>query len=55
VNVLPCYALIAFGSFCLARLGLDLLTFNDYPEQILVLEKEIKLARKELENMGVYK
>lgn len=39
VDVAPWYLLIAFGSYCLARLGYDLLTFNDYPNEIKKLEQ----------------
>jgi hypothetical protein len=39
VDVAPWYSLIAFGSYCLARLGYDLLTFNDYPKEIKKLEQ----------------
>ncbi len=39
VDVSPWYCLMTFGSYCLGRLGMDLLTFNDYPEEIKKLEK----------------
>jgi dolichyl-phosphate mannosyltransferase polypeptide 3 len=39
VNVSPFYGLIIFGCYCLARLGLDLMSFNDYPAEIKLLEK----------------
>ena len=35
----PWLSLISFGSFCLARIGWDLLTFNDFPEEVKVLER----------------
>lgn len=44
VDVSPFYILIIFGSYCLARLGLDLMSFNDYPKEIKLLEKVIKVS-----------
>ena len=41
-DVSPWYALMTFGSYCLAKLGYDLLTFNDYPKEIKKLE-QVKL------------
>jgi dolichyl-phosphate mannosyltransferase polypeptide 3 len=38
-NVAPWYSLILFGCYCLAKLGFDLLTFNDYPKEIKKLEQ----------------
>lgn len=38
-NVSPWYFLIVFGCYCLAKLGFDLLTFNDYPHEIKKLEQ----------------
>lgn len=39
LDVFPWYTLIAFGSYCLGKLGYDLLTFNDYPHEIKKLEQ----------------
>lgn len=39
LDVFPWYSLIAFGSYCLGKLGYDLLTFNDYPKEIKKLEQ----------------
>lgn len=38
-DVSPWYSLILFGCYCLAKLGFDLLTFNDYPLEIKKLEQ----------------
>jgi hypothetical protein len=34
LSVLPWYALICFGCYCLSKLGSDILTFNDCPKEI---------------------
>jgi hypothetical protein len=39
VDVFPWLLLMWWGCYCLGRLGLDLLLFNDYPTEIKVLEK----------------
>jgi hypothetical protein len=39
IDVFPWYMLIIFGCFCLAKLGYDLLSFNDYPLEIKKLEE----------------
>lgn len=38
-DVSPWYMLILFGCYCLAKLGIDLLSFNDYPHEIKKLEQ----------------
>lgn len=38
-KVLPWYTLICVGSYCLGRLGLDILKFNDCPQEIAKLGK----------------
>jgi dolichyl-phosphate mannosyltransferase polypeptide 3 len=45
---LPFYALIVFGCYLLARLGVAIFTFNDVPEAHAELQKEIELAKVEL-------
>lgn len=35
----PMFLLISLGCYCLGRLGYDLLTFGDYPQEIFALEK----------------
>ncbi len=37
INVFPWFLLMTFGSYCVTKLGYDMLTFNDYPEEIKVL------------------
>ena len=39
--VLPWLILMWLGCYCLARLGIDLLSFNDYPLEIQKLAKVI--------------
>jgi hypothetical protein len=39
IDVFPWLLLMWWGCYCLGRLGLDLLLFNDYPGEIKVLEK----------------
>ena len=34
LDVLPWYSLICFGCYCLSRLGIDILRFNDCPKEI---------------------
>jgi dolichyl-phosphate mannosyltransferase polypeptide 3 len=52
IQVAPWYALICLGCYCLTKLGLDLLTFRDCPQEIPKLAKEIEQARKDLQNRG---
>jgi hypothetical protein len=40
-NVIPWLLLMWFGCYCLAKLGWDLLSYNDYPSEIKSLEKVI--------------
>jgi len=47
-DVSPWYLLIVFGCYCLAKLGYDLLTFNDYPKEIKKLEQV--LSRNDFDN-----
>lgn len=46
------YLLIIFGCYCLAKLGYDLLTFNDYPKEIKKLEQDIINAHTDLKKRG---
>jgi Dolichol-phosphate mannosyltransferase subunit 3 (DPM3) len=39
VDVTPWYVLICFGCYCLTRLGIGLITFNDYPQETKKLEQ----------------
>lgn len=43
ISILPWYALMTFGSICLGKLGIDLILFNDYPEEIKKLEMVNKI------------
>lgn len=52
VKIAPWYALICFGSYSLFSIGLELVRFNDYPEEVKVLEADIKKARRDLEIRG---
>ena len=38
-SVLPWLLLMWFGCYCLFRLGVDLLSFNDYPNEVYKLEQ----------------
>ncbi|KAJ5632251.1 hypothetical protein N7490_008590 [Penicillium lividum] len=48
IPVLPFWAVIVFGTYLLARLGLAIFTFNDVPEAHAELQKEIEQAKIEL-------
>mmetsp|Transcript_26948 Transcript_26948/g.27181 ORF Transcript_26948/g.27181 Transcript_26948/m.27181 type:complete len:92 (+) Transcript_26948:289-564(+) len=52
ITVIPWYLLICLGCYCLGKLGLDIACFNDYPEATLKLEKEIIIAKADLEKKG---
>ncbi|TQN67010.1 Dolichol-phosphate mannosyltransferase subunit 3 [Colletotrichum shisoi] len=53
VPVLPFWVLISFGSYLLARLGYNVMTFNDVPEAHKELMAEIDEAVVDLRNLGV--
>ncbi len=38
IDFAPVIAVIIFGCLCVAKLAWDLMTFNDYPQEIKVLE-----------------
>ena len=50
--VLPWYALVLFGCYTFMRVGIDLICFNDYPEEIKVLEGDIRKAKNDLNERG---
>jgi len=52
VDVMPWYLLISLGCACLAKLGLDLLTFSDFPVEVKKLEADIAAARLDLQKRG---
>ena len=39
IITMPWYFLICLGCYCLAKLGLDIYFFNDFPQEIPKLEK----------------
>ncbi|ROT42623.1 dolichyl-phosphate mannosyltransferase polypeptide 3 [Sodiomyces alkalinus F11] len=53
VPVLPFWLLVSFGAYLLARLGYNVMTFNDVPEAHAELMAEIELAKKDLRTKGV--
>ncbi|EXF85556.1 dolichol-phosphate mannosyltransferase subunit 3 [Colletotrichum paranaense] len=53
VPVLPFWALISFGSYLLAKLGYNVMTFNDVPEAHKELMAEIEEAVVDLRKLGV--
>ncbi|KAK1999404.1 dolichol-phosphate mannosyltransferase subunit 3 [Colletotrichum falcatum] len=50
---LPFWVLISFGSYLLARLGYNVMTFNDVPEAHKELMAEIDEAVVDLRKLGV--
>lgn len=52
VDICPFYAIILFGVYCLARLGTDLVAFNDYPEEVRKLGEDIRMAKEDLKKRG---
>ncbi|GAB7339610.1 hypothetical protein MBLNU457_6207t1 [Dothideomycetes sp. NU457] len=53
VPVLPFWAIVSFGAFLLAKLGYNVMTFNDVPEAYAELMGEIDIAKSELRLKGV--
>lgn len=52
INTLPWFWLMSLGCYCLGKLGMDLLTFNDFPHEIKALEADIAAAREDLASRG---
>mmetsp|Transcript_16717 Transcript_16717/g.25112 ORF Transcript_16717/g.25112 Transcript_16717/m.25112 type:complete len:93 (+) Transcript_16717:30-308(+) len=52
IDAAPFYALILFGCYCLMKLGLGVLMFNDCPGEIKKLEEEIIEAKADLKRRG---
>ena len=52
IDIFPWYSLICFGCYCLSKIGYDLYSFNDYPQEILKLESDIRIADEDLKNRG---
>ncbi|KAI8211031.1 Rhamnogalacturonate lyase A [Colletotrichum sp. SAR 10_86] len=53
IPVLPFWALVSFGAYLLARLGYNVMTFNDVPEAHKELMAEIDEAKADLRKLGV--
>eukprot|EP01038_Epipyxis_sp_PR26KG_P004532 gene4532-6398_t len=52
IHIIPWYSLMIFGSYCLGKLGYDLMVFNDYPDEIKKLELDIIRAKQDLLTRG---
>ena len=52
IDIFPWYSLICFGCYCLSKLGYDLFSFNDYPQEIAKLENDIRIADEDLKSRG---
>ncbi|KAL2759973.1 hypothetical protein ACRALDRAFT_1025597, partial [Sodiomyces alcalophilus JCM 7366] len=50
---LPFWLLVSFGAYLLARLGYNVMTFNDVPQAHAELMAEIELAKTDLRTKGV--
>ncbi|KAI9364095.1 dolichol-phosphate mannosyltransferase subunit 3 [Pilaira anomala] len=53
IPVLPWWALVAFGSYCLSNIGSAMYTFRDCPEAYTELMGEITQAKSELRSKGM--
>ncbi|KAG8960349.1 hypothetical protein FRC03_006627 [Tulasnella sp. 419] len=51
--VLPWWALVTFGAYCLGRLGWHVMTIRDCPEAYHELMSEISAAKNDLRAKGV--
>jgi len=49
----PWYLLVSLGCYCLFRLGKDLLSFRNCPEEVKKLEDDIVIARADLKKRGL--
>lgn len=52
LRALPLYFLILLGCFCLGRLGLDIISFNNLPHEIANLNNDILEAKNDLKKRG---
>ena len=52
VELLPMYAVVTFGAYSLATIGINLIAVKDCPEAAAELEKEIILAKEDLKGKG---
>jgi len=53
VLVVPVFAVFAFGIYCLISLYLQVIRFQDRPDEAESLSKEIQVARADLRKRGV--
>ncbi|KAJ2962203.1 hypothetical protein NQZ79_g2595 [Umbelopsis isabellina] len=53
VPVLPWWALVSFGSYCLGTLGWNVMTFGECPEAYDELMREIAEAKDDLRSKGL--
>ena len=52
VSLIPVWAVILFGFGCATKLVWELLTFNNCPNEIAALEKDIAEAKQDLKKRG---
>ena len=52
VSLLPLWAAILFGFGCATKLVWELLTFNNCPDEIAALERDIAEAKQDLKKRG---
>ena len=52
LDAFPLLTVAVFGIACCARLALDLATFNNFPQEISKLERDIAGAREDLRQRG---
>lgn len=53
IPVLPWWALITFGCYCLSNIGSAMYTFRDCPEAYQELMSEISQAKADLQSKGM--
>ncbi|KAI9279414.1 dolichol-phosphate mannosyltransferase subunit 3 [Umbelopsis sp. AD052] len=53
IPVLPWWALVSFGSYCLGTLGWNVMTFGECPEAYDELMREISEAKGDLRSKGM--
>ncbi|GAB5586096.1 hypothetical protein Unana1_00996 [Umbelopsis nana] len=53
IPVLPWWALVSFGSYCLGTLGWNVMTFGECPEAYDELMREIAEAKGDLRSRGM--
>ena len=45
IDVAPLFVVMTFGSYCLFKLGYDVVSFNDFPNEIEKLSYDVNAAR----------